>query len=166
MPLRIVLDSQATLSLESQLVRTVDAAPLLVAVGPEADRQRCRALEAAGCELFASIARDPAQRLEELLEELGRRRLTNVLVEGGARVFGTLLEIQEIDEVLAFIAPKLIGGESALSPIGGLGIGNMAQALRLERPQVERYEDDICVRARVNWPSRRPALGKLPDVDA
>ena len=165
-PLRIVLDSQATLSLQSQLVQTVGDAPLLVAVGPEAERQRCRALEAAGCELFASVARDPAQRLEELLEELGRRRLTNVLVEGGARVFGTLLEIQEIDEVLAFIAPKLIGGESALSPIGGLGIGNMAQAIRLEQTRVERFEEDICVRARVGWPVRRPAMGKLPDGDA
>jgi diaminohydroxyphosphoribosylaminopyrimidine deaminase/5-amino-6-(5-phosphoribosylamino)uracil reductase len=165
-PLRIVLDSQATLSLQSQLVQTIGDAPLLVAVGPEAERQRCRALEAAGCELFASVARDPARRLEELLDELGRRRLTNVLVEGGARVFGTLLEIQEIDEVLAFIAPKLIGGESALSPIGGLGIGNMAQAIRLEQTRVERFEEDICVRACVGWPVRRPAMGKLPDGDA
>lgn len=164
-PLRIVVDSQARLSLQSQLVQTIDQAPLLISVGPQVDRKRCQQLQDAGCEIFASTATDPAQRLIELLEELGRRRVTNVLVEGGARIFGTLLELRELDEVHAFIAPKLIGGELATGPIGGLGMATLDQAIRLIRPLVQTCGDDIYVRARTDWnlpplPSRTSVEGE------
>ena len=51
-----------------------------------------------------------AERLAWLLDELGRRQMTNVLVEGGGQLLGSLLDAGQIDEVHAFIAPKLIGG--------------------------------------------------------
>lgn len=156
-PLRIVVDSQARLSLQSQLVQTIDQAPLLIAVGPQADRKHCQQLQDAGCQVFTSKAIDPAQRLLELLHELGRRRLTNVLVEGGSRIFGTLLELRELDEVHAFIAPKLIGGELATGPIGGLGIATLDQAVRLVRPLVQNCGDDVYVRARTDWNTPSPS---------
>ena len=86
---------------------------VLVAVGesaPAAARQR---LEQAGCEVFVCRGQTPAARLDALLAELGRRRLTNVLVEGGSRLLGSLFDARQIDEVHVFIAPKLCGGESA-----------------------------------------------------
>jgi len=85
---RILVDSQATLSLDSQLVRTADQAPVLVAVGTGADPGHCRHLQQAGCELLTCAGHDHLQRLEQLLDALGERRFTRVLVEGGAGLLG------------------------------------------------------------------------------
>jgi diaminohydroxyphosphoribosylaminopyrimidine deaminase/5-amino-6-(5-phosphoribosylamino)uracil reductase len=78
-----------------------------------------------------------------LLVELGQRQLTNVLVEGGAGVLGSFLDAGLIDEVHAFIAPKMIGGVRALSPIGGLGASRIADAALLARWECERIDDDV-----------------------
>ena len=107
--LRIVLDSRGRLPLESRLVTSARDWPLLVAVGPEAAADRLLALEAAGCEVWREPEQDAGERLDKLLAELGRRRLTNLLVEGGAEVFRTLFSRNLVDEVHAFTAARRLG---------------------------------------------------------
>ena len=147
--LRVVADTHGSLPSAHQLVQTAREVPVLIAVGPEvpaADRQR---LAEAGCEVFVCQADSHAQRLDELLREFGRRRLTNVLVEGGGRLLGSLLDARRIDEVHVFIAPKLVGGAAARPPIAGEGIDDVAQALPLDSPEVERVGADVYVHGRV-----------------
>ncbi|MCL4193951.1 MAG: bifunctional diaminohydroxyphosphoribosylaminopyrimidine deaminase/5-amino-6-(5-phosphoribosylamino)uracil reductase RibD [Thermoguttaceae bacterium] len=146
--LRVVADSGAAISPGCRLVATAREVPVLVAVGPEADPARCRQLEHSGCEVLACRSGDHAGRLEELLDELGRRRLTNVLVEGGAQLLGSLLDGRAIDEVHVFIAPKLVGGQAAPGPIAGLGVAEIAQALQLETPEWRQSGPDLYLRAR------------------
>jgi diaminohydroxyphosphoribosylaminopyrimidine deaminase/5-amino-6-(5-phosphoribosylamino)uracil reductase len=146
--LRIVLDTQGSLDAKSQLVGTARQSPVLVAVGREssaADRAR---LIDAGCEVFVCLGASHAERLDALLDELGRRRLTNVLVEGGGRLLGGLFDRDAIDEVHVFLAPKLIGGSEAPSPIAGAGIAEMSAALRLETPRTRTVGDDLYITAR------------------
>jgi diaminohydroxyphosphoribosylaminopyrimidine deaminase / 5-amino-6-(5-phosphoribosylamino)uracil reductase len=152
---RVILDSRASLGSESQLVRTAGEAPVMVAVGHEsapADRSR---LGDAGCEVFVCDGRTHAERLGSLLAELGRRRLTNVMFEGGGRVLGSLLDAREIDEVHVFIAPKLVGGAEAATPVAGRGIAEMTAALGLEPPQVRQLGDDVYITARCSADSSR-----------
>jgi diaminohydroxyphosphoribosylaminopyrimidine deaminase / 5-amino-6-(5-phosphoribosylamino)uracil reductase len=152
---RVILDSRASLGSESQLVRTAGEAPVMVAVGEEsasADRSR---LGEAGCEVFVCDGQTHAERLGSLLAELGRRRLTNVMFEGGGGVLGSLLDAREIDEVHVFIAPKLIGGAEAATPVGGRGIAEMSAALCLEPPQVRQLGDDTYITARCSADSSR-----------
>ena len=146
---RIVLDSSANLSLDSQLVRTARDAPGLVAVGEMAPPARRKQLADAGCEVLVLTGNDHTERLNALLAELGRRRATNVLFEGGACVFGTLLDERAIDEVHAFIAPKLVGGAEAPSPAAGLGIASMADALILPTPAIRTLGHDVYLSGRV-----------------
>ena len=75
--------------------------------------------------------------------------MTNVLVEGGSRLLGTLFDLHVVDEVHVFIAPKLAGGEGALSPVGGAGIERMADALKLSDITIEELEGDVYVHGRV-----------------
>lgn len=75
--------------------------------------------------------------------------MTNVLVEGGSRLLGTLFDLRAIDEVHVFIAPKLIGGKGALAPIGGAGIQKMDEALGLVDAQWEHVGDDLYVHGRL-----------------
>ena len=148
-PVRIVLDSRAALSIGSQLVRTAREVPVLVAAGPQAPEENCRRLREAGCEVWIGQVDDPGPRLLELLDELGRRRMTNLLVEGGAQVLGSLFDAELIDEVHVFVAAKLIGGAAAPAPLAGRGLEQMGQAVRLVRPEIEILDGDVYVHGRL-----------------
>ena len=147
--LRVVLDTHAALASAHQLVGTARQTPVLIAVGrdaPQADRRR---LADAGCEVFVCEGDSHAARLEALLAELGRRRLTNVLVEGGGKLLGSLLDARAIDEVHVFIAPRLVGGQAAPSPIAGLGIAQIAEALTIGTPRVQQIGEDVYISGRI-----------------
>jgi diaminohydroxyphosphoribosylaminopyrimidine deaminase/5-amino-6-(5-phosphoribosylamino)uracil reductase len=84
---------------------------------------------------------DPAN-LKLVLEELGRRSIQSVLVEGGASVAGAFIDAGLVNKVRAFVAPKIIGGADAPGALAGKGIERMAEALELERVEViERGRD-------------------------
>jgi diaminohydroxyphosphoribosylaminopyrimidine deaminase/5-amino-6-(5-phosphoribosylamino)uracil reductase len=114
--LRVVVDSNASMSPECQLVRTAREVPVLVALADNAPEDAVNRLAAAGVQIFRCDGATHAERLESLLDELGRRRMTNVLVEGGRRLLNTLFDIYAIDEVHVFTAPKDAGGDAPLAP--------------------------------------------------
>ena len=146
---RIIVDSKARLPQTSQLVRTCGEAPVLVAVGPDADLPSRERLESRGVEVLACAAPSHDERLQELLDLLGRRQMTNVLVEGGAQLLGSLFDAGEIDEVHAFIGSKLVGGRQAVPVMGGEGTLSMRDALQLERVEIQQFENDVYVQGRV-----------------
>lgn len=159
-PARIVLDSRARLPIGSQLVRTVDAAPVIVVAhesvaGDDVARLRERGVEVlllpqATSKAAVSPGREsPRPSLELLLKELGRRGFTNVLVEGGADLLGSLFDASLIDEVHVFLGPKLAGGSAAKSPLAGFGISDMSQAPTLESSRIELLGGDVYIRGRV-----------------
>ncbi len=155
---RVVMDSIASVRSDSKLVQTIDQAPLLIVSGPDTPADNIARLQAVGAEVCvlgtdASDASRPASAKEIkrirhvdpqlLLEELGRRGMTNVLVEGGGAILGAFADLDLIDEVHVFLGPKLIGGQAAPCPISGLGCGTLLQALSLEDVQVEVLDGDV-----------------------
>jgi diaminohydroxyphosphoribosylaminopyrimidine deaminase / 5-amino-6-(5-phosphoribosylamino)uracil reductase len=147
---RIVLDSRASLAPESQLVRTARDVPVMVVVSRESPAEKLQQLTAAGCEVVVCSGGTHADRLDELLVELGRRRMTNLLVEGGSQLFGSLLDAGQLDEVHVFIAPKLIGGQHSPGAIAGAGVDLMQKAIALTSPRVEPCGSDVYVSGRIN----------------
>jgi len=151
-PCRVVLDRSGNLSPESQLVRTAREVPVLV-VTETNDSKKIQQWEANGCEVLQlsqhHLADTPA--IDFILENFASKRWTHVLVEGGRQVFGQFFDDQCIDEVHAFIAPKLIGGESAISVIGGKGLDKMSLAALLESPIVQLVGEDIYVHGRTHF---------------
>jgi diaminohydroxyphosphoribosylaminopyrimidine deaminase / 5-amino-6-(5-phosphoribosylamino)uracil reductase len=146
-PTRIVLESKAALSPASQLAKTARDAPVMLVVTTVAPLERIAALQDLGIETWHSGENDAASRWLELLSELGRRQLTNVLVEGGAKVLGTLFDARAIDEVHAFIAPRLVGG-AAPSPIAGKGVAEMNLSESLKRCEIEQTGGDAYIHGR------------------
>jgi diaminohydroxyphosphoribosylaminopyrimidine deaminase/5-amino-6-(5-phosphoribosylamino)uracil reductase len=106
-------------------------------------------LTSAGVEVLVLGAPDRAARLADLFDELGRRRLTNVLVEGGAGLLGACFDGGHLDEIHVFIAPKLVGGAGAPSPVGGRGLSGMTAALRLEDISRRPIGDDLYLTGRI-----------------
>lgn len=147
-PTRIVLDSQATLALDSHLVRSAREAPVLVVAAASAPTDRCVQLRSSDVEVWQSSAADRNARLGELLDELGRRQMTNVLVEGGGEVFGALSDLDAIDEVHVFVAPRLLGGMGT-SPVAGRGVERVAAAMRVIDWTSEPCGEDIYMRGRI-----------------
>ena len=117
----------------------------MLAVGPEAASGDCAALQAAGCEIMRFDDPNPQSRLEQLFIELGRRRMTNVLIEGGGQLFGSLFDAGMIDEVHVFIAPKL-AGERDPGPIAGRGVEAIAEAMMIEEMVVREIAGDIYIK--------------------
>lgn len=141
-PLRIVLDTLATLPLASSLVRTAREVPVLVAVGPDAPADRVRPLEAAGCEVWRAAAADRRSRLDALLAELGSRRLTTLLVEGGPTVLAGMFAAAQVDEAWVFVAPRILGGVAA-------AVEPPAADVRLRIEEVTFPGGDVLVRGTV-----------------
>lgn len=146
---RIVVDSAASLSLSSQLVRTAREFPLLVAAAADAEASKVQQLSAAGGEVLQLPGKTSPERLLQLLDELGRRRMTNILVEGGSQLLGGLFDARQVDEVHCFIAPKFFGGNGAPSPIGGAGVTSPEAALQFIQPIRRQIGDDIYVHGRL-----------------
>ena len=141
---RIVIDSVAQLPVESQLVQTVAEAPLLVFTTSAAPPDHCTRLRDAGVEVFP-IESDSNGKpdLKAISFELGRRRFTNVLIEGGGQILGAFFDNHLIDEVHAFIASKLIGGSEARSPLAGIGLDTVTDCPSIDQPVVEVFGNDI-----------------------
>jgi diaminohydroxyphosphoribosylaminopyrimidine deaminase/5-amino-6-(5-phosphoribosylamino)uracil reductase len=152
-PARIVLDSTARLPLASKLVRSAREVPVLVAVTERAPTRRREELARRGCDVLAFPSADMVP-VPALLEELGRRGMTNILVEGGGRVLGSFLDAGQVDAVEVFLAPILEGGDHAHTAARGRGCARMHEALRLREPEVSRVGDDVRIRGRLPQPWR------------
>jgi diaminohydroxyphosphoribosylaminopyrimidine deaminase/5-amino-6-(5-phosphoribosylamino)uracil reductase len=149
-PTRVVLDSRASLPLSSKLAVTADEAPVLVACGSHARSQDAERLRQAGIEvLFASNETANAEGWFDvvwLLQELGSRGMTNVIVEGGPTVLGAFFDAGLIDEFHVFIAPKTLGGGAAPSALSGLGREKIRDASCIVPLQTRPLGGDIYVR--------------------
>lgn len=140
-PARIILTTTAAgMDRPFRLLDTIQEAPVIVA-GPAGIATKLPRWEQAGAE-FLSIT-----GIDDLLTQLASRKITNLMVEGGAGVLGSFLEAGEIDEAYAFIAPKLFGGTLAPSPFGGAGIARLGEALQLGKTTTETLGDDILIHA-------------------
>src|SRR5262245_37891780 len=137
---RVVLDSRGRLPLSSLLARTAREVPTLVVV--LGGSERVDQLRANGCEVLELPGVEGRPSVTELLAELGRRRMTNLLVEGGAGVLGSLLDARLVDEVHVFVAPKLVGGVG-LSPVGGHGVDRIGEALELAGWEIEGLDGNV-----------------------
>jgi diaminohydroxyphosphoribosylaminopyrimidine deaminase/5-amino-6-(5-phosphoribosylamino)uracil reductase len=148
---RLVLDASARLPVSCKLARTAREVPVWVAVTGRAPPERVEALAALGCEVLAFPGDGPVP-IASLLDELGRRGVTNLLVEGGGQVLGSFLDAGEVDAVEVFLAPVIEGGEHPFGPARGRGVAMMADAARLDRHEVRVIDGDIYLRGTFERP--------------
>ena len=134
---RIVLDSHGRTPPDARIFNTDSEAGVIVAVTPAAPAENVDALEKAG----AAVITVPATHgnkvcFQSLMERLGKREITSVLIEGGSEINGSAFAAGIVDKVMCFIAPTLIGGQDAPGPIGGIGIRSLSDAVHLRRMRV------------------------------
>ena len=179
-PIRIIVDSHLRIPLGSQIVKTANEYKTIVAYVEDNltntsnnqnkkqqkdleisnikkisdinnKKEKISALENAGITLW-QIRPDASGHVDivSLLMKMGEEKIDSVLVEGGAQIHGSLLKAGAIDLVYAYIAPKLIGGKDAPSPIAGAGIPLMRDAYQLKDMEIIKLDKDICVKGKLN----------------
>jgi diaminohydroxyphosphoribosylaminopyrimidine deaminase/5-amino-6-(5-phosphoribosylamino)uracil reductase len=148
-PTRVVFDSEATLPLDSNLVRTAPEVPLVVVVTRAAERSNADALRAAGAEIVVVAGGTERERAIDALDKLGGLGIMSVLLEGGPRLAGSFLDAQEIDELRLFVAPIAIGGRGARPVVEGEGSGSIAESQHAVSFDVEMIDEDVLLRARL-----------------
>lgn len=150
-PLRIVVDSHLRTPPDCAAVRiAAPETPLLIATCAPADPERSRALLRDGVEILALPA-DPMGRVDltALLQELAGRRIVSIWAEGGGELHAALLAAGLAHRAFFFLAPKLLGGKDAPTPLEGVGPAHMAQAVPLDSLTVHRFGPDLALEGRI-----------------
>ena len=142
---RIIVDGDAKTSPDRQMFSMQSTASTLVAVKTTAAAERKSALSAAGAELLEIEPRDDKVDLNALAKNLAERNIASVMIEGGGGLLAAAFEAGIVDKALFFVAPKIVGGEEAPTPVGGLGFETVDEAIRLRDLSVEKIGDDLLI---------------------
>jgi diaminohydroxyphosphoribosylaminopyrimidine deaminase/5-amino-6-(5-phosphoribosylamino)uracil reductase len=144
-PLRVVLDAHCRTPVGAKMLG--EPGTTLIAATAETLPDRVAGLESAGAEVIKLPASDRGMvEPLALLADLGSRGVVSLMVEGGGTVLGSLFDAGLVDEVYAFIAPVIIGGQGASSPVEGQGAIVMADAWRLEGTQIQQIGPDWLIK--------------------
>lgn len=142
-PLRIIVDGEGRTPLTARVFN--EPGETLLVLGRVAKPKEKEAFSRAGAEIVELSAGEGLVNLAKLLEVLGKREVTSVLVEGGGILLGSLFDQGLVDKVIAFIAPIIIGGAEAKTAVAGRGVDQVAESFRLERTKVAKLGDDLMV---------------------
>lgn len=146
-PRRIVLDSQGRVPIESALFDSELSGGSVVATTDAMSDEHRRTLEERGVEVWTFPATATGKvELSALLDELSDRCTRSLLVEGGAEALGSFFDEGHVQELWAFVAPIIIGGSAALSPVHGNGVPRPAEATRLVKTSLEKFGEDVLIR--------------------
>lgn len=147
-PVRIICDSKLRTPLSSTVVETANEVRTVIATTCT-DTSRHEPYINKGCEIITVNERDGHTDLRELMKKLGEKKIDSVLLEGGGTLNWSAVSQGIINRVQTYIAPKIIGGEGALSPVRGAGYERMNQALKLSHRSIEKLGEDYLIESEV-----------------
>ena len=150
-PVRIILDSKLRIPLACDMVKTSEKYKTLIFASGDARSDKEAKLKSLGLEII-KVPKDENGRvsLKHVCEELYKREIVNVLVEGGGEVNSSLLKDGLLDKVILFYSPIFIGGKGALNVIGGRGIDFLKDAYKVDVSVIKRFKEDIYVEGYVH----------------
>ncbi len=150
-PLRIVVDSHLRIPLTARLLKNQDEAKTLMVTSDRAEREKLKALRDIGIDvLILPEARPGRIDLRRLLQELGKRSIASVLIEGGAGIITSVIAQDLADRLIAILAPKIAG--QGIEAVGQLNITQMDKAIGLVFRKISRKGDDLVIDSRFRRP--------------
>ena len=145
-PLRVVLDNSARTPANAKMLARSTPGKTLIVVSERAPADRVECLRQAGAEVL-TLSCSKGISLSDLLDELGRRGILNLLVEGGGTVLGSFFDSELVDRVEAFVAPTVLGGAAAPGPVAGQGLASLADAGKFQRLDISQSGADSHISA-------------------
>jgi diaminohydroxyphosphoribosylaminopyrimidine deaminase / 5-amino-6-(5-phosphoribosylamino)uracil reductase len=144
-PIRIIVDSNCRIPSIAKVLHLDSDAKTIVVITKYADLLKIAEIEAVGAEVLMIDDKDGRVDLKSLMRVLGNRGLDSILIEGGGELSYSALEEELIDKVQVYIAPKIIGGSKAPTPVAGKGISLMKDAIELYDLKRKILDEDILI---------------------
>lgn len=153
-PLRVIMDSKLSISTQAKVITgPAKGGPAgggcLILTSDKAPKQKRQALEKAGAEVVGLGPGPGGVDPEQALEELGRRKVMRLLLEGGPELAGHFFRAGFVDEVFFLYAPLVIGGKTAPGMVNGPLIDDICKAVCLDDLKTSRLGRDLLIRAKV-----------------
>ena len=150
-PVRIICDTHLRTPPEAQVVTTAGSTPTILATCCT-DEKRLNTYQSKGCQVLCLHAENNHVDLVQLMEQLGQMQIDSVLLEGGGTLNWAALSAGIVQQVQAYIAPKLFGGKDAKTPVEGLGVPSPAAAFHLKDSRICRLGEDFLIESEVAYP--------------
>ena len=147
-PVRVICDSNLRIPMKSQIVKTAKDIPTIVATLSD-DLEKTNLLKEAGVEIIKTKSHNGKIDLNELVAELGKRKLDSVMVEAGTELNAAMMKAGKVNQLDIYIAPKLVGGMNSIPFLGGENIERMSEAKLLKNPQIKTFGEDIMISYKV-----------------
>ena len=141
-PVRIIADSSLRIPIDSKIVQTAGDYKTIVACAVN-NEEKIAELEKHNVEVMLLPGEDGRVDLKKLMQILGGRKIDSVLVEGGGTLNDSMLTAGLVKRLEVFIGPKVFGGKDSKSPIGGLGISEVSDAVKFSLLSSELIDEDI-----------------------
>ncbi|MCT4563722.1 MAG: bifunctional diaminohydroxyphosphoribosylaminopyrimidine deaminase/5-amino-6-(5-phosphoribosylamino)uracil reductase RibD [Maledivibacter sp.] len=144
-PTRIIVDSKCRIPLDANVVKKISKARTIIATTKMADPKKIEMLNDKGVEVLVIPSKDEKVDLNILMERLGQRDIDSILLEGGGTLNYSALDAGIVDKINYFIAPKIIGGTTAKTPVEGTGVSLVKNAFSVNDIVTHKFGQDIMI---------------------
>lgn len=158
-PVRIICDTHLRTPLQAQVVMTAGKIPTILATCCT-DLKRCAAYMRAGCRVLCLNCKDGHIDLLQLMEQLGQEQIDSILLEGGGTLNWAALKSGIVQQVQAYIAPRLFGGKTAKTPVEGTGVPTPDASFHLKNSRLFKLGEDFLIESEVEYPCSPGSLKK------
>ncbi|TYQ16080.1 UNVERIFIED_CONTAM: diaminohydroxyphosphoribosylaminopyrimidine deaminase/5-amino-6-(5-phosphoribosylamino)uracil reductase [Acetivibrio alkalicellulosi] len=142
-PIRIIVDSRGTIPENSNVINCDSKAPTILATTKLIDKEKEKYLHQKGIKIIKTEGE--CVDLKQLMDELYNMEIDSILLEGGGSLNSSAIQCKIVDKVMMFIAPKIIGGKDAITPVEGIGIELMKNAVELDNVEMSRFGKDFLI---------------------
>uniref|UniRef100_UPI0038CD1BF5 bifunctional diaminohydroxyphosphoribosylaminopyrimidine deaminase/5-amino-6-(5-phosphoribosylamino)uracil reductase RibD n=1 Tax=Tepidibacter aestuarii TaxID=2925782 RepID=UPI0038CD1BF5 len=144
-PIRIIVDTKCRIPLDAKVLNINSKEKTIIATTKKADKNKLELIKEKGAEIIITPLKNNQVDLGYLIKKLGEMEIDSILIEGGSTLNYSILKEGCVDKVISFIAPKIIGGDNAKTPVGGIGIEYVKNAIELENIKLKMFEQDIMI---------------------
>lgn len=144
-PTRIIIDSKARIPIDAKVLKCDKDTKTIIVTTEFADKSKIEAIKQKGAEVIVTQSKDNWVDLKHLMTVLGDMGIDSILLEGGSTLNYSAIEAGIVDKTITFISPKIFGGTSGKTPVGGKGIDYVKDSIKLMDVEVTRFDEDIMI---------------------
>ncbi|MDF2589312.1 MAG: riboflavin biosynthesis protein RibD [Anaerocolumna sp.] len=144
-PIRIIVDTYGKIPLDANVLTQKSSAETIIVTTELAPKEKLRLLKERDAKILITPLKDEKVDLNYLVNWLGNQKIDSILLEGGSELNYSALKAGIVDKVNVFIAPKIIGGNKAKSPIGGNGIEFLKDAININSMEIHKFGSDFMI---------------------
>jgi len=149
-PIRIIVAGKKNIPISSKVFNNAHKERVIYATTSNFSPVRRAKLEKIGVEVLLVKDKREKVNLSSLMEELGRMGIVSVMIEGGAEISGSIFKEQLIDRVVYFIAPKIIGGRNSPTPVGGEGVDELKDFMKIKNMSINKLGEDLVIEGSIH----------------